>query len=273
MADGVTAKRKRDDAEDVAECVPKRIVLDEEGHSEGACQDECANTNSAPPVSEPFSPPQTKCSHFLLAKSGGKRGYVLTHFSPCQAQLVAEKMGGQPPLQPCYQDGSPIQASTPNGSRLKRSMHTRGIHLYDSAATSPKKCSYTPTSSMQAPRFAPLERLSGLIVLDKKRLEKFLGVRQGWQTTQQGVMGMSAAEAARYAGVEVQGEFHWLHLFAFSMGGQDGREPNEAQNLIVGTAGANGQHLRVEDTIKNLVSRHRCIYVSYTIDPAQAVLK
>jgi hypothetical protein len=50
------------------------------------------------------------------------------------------------------------------------------------------------------------------------------------------------------------------------MGGEDGIDPNVPENLILGTAGANGFHLRAEETIKKLVREHGEIYVRYEMD-------
>lgn len=208
-------------------------------------------------------------SHFLIQGTGGKVGYVLgPEFSPLTKAGIKAAVGFSP-LKQIFEEGS--QASTPNGTVLGRSAKTDVGSTYTLKATPPDRCTYNKTKARSdiTPSYAPLEELEGFIILDESRLDEFFGVRKGWSTTQGKVMRISAEEAAINAGVEVRGEFHWLHLFAFSMGGKNGVEPNEEQNLILGTAGSNGFHLRMEDVIKGLVRKYGQIYVRYSIDPNQ----
>ena len=91
--------------------------------------------------------------------------------------------------------------------------------------------------------------------LTAKDVENWSGVRKGWTPSQQGAMGkLSADDAARAAGVIVSGQYHWLHLVAFSMGGLDKRQPNVPENLLVGTEKVNMIHQVVERAAKKIAS-------------------
>ena len=209
-------------------------------------------------------------SHFLC-QSPGDFGYAPNALaSPATKEALRNSLGS--PLKvKLNKHGSPTKAVTSAGETLRRSAKTKIGYTYTAAANKPKRyrCSYNKVADAGEPKFAPLTRHSASIKLDESRLDKFLGVRKSWSTSIGKVMGMSAEEAAVASGVEVKGEFHWLHLFAFSMGGYDGVEPNEEQNFVLGTAGANGFHLRMEDTIKELVRKHGEIEVRYSMDPNQ----
>lgn len=211
-------------------------------------------------------------SWFLSTSPGNNFGYVPSlPTSPTTKELLKGRLGVQ--LMPVFNKyGSATKAIAPDGSLLRRSAKTNKINTYTASATKPNRCAYDKSKAKldSNPSYAPLKELDGFIILDESRLDDFFGARKKWSTTQGKVMGISAEEAAIAAGVEVQGQFHWLHLFAFSMGGKNGVEPNEEQNLILGTAGANGLHLRMEDTIKGLVRTHGQIYVRYSIDPMQS---
>ncbi|MCD6025575.1 MAG: rhsC2 [Solimicrobium sp.] len=212
-------------------------------------------------------------SSFLSQSPGGRFGYTISSLASPLTRLRLKEQLGTPLKVLLNKRGSPTKALTKDGTKLRRSAKTAAINTYTATATKSQRCGYVAAEAKAkasiSPTYSPLTRLEGFIILDKIRLEAFFGVRKKWSTTQAKVMGMTATEAARAAGVTVEGEFHWLHLFAFSMGGQDGLEPNEEQNLIIGSAGSNGFHLRMEDTIKNLVKKHDQIYVRYFIDPNQ----
>lgn len=211
-------------------------------------------------------------SHFLC-QSPGNSGYVPSLLSSPGTKMALRTRLGSPLRMILNKRGSPTKAMTNTGEVLRRSAKTQRGHTYTSAASKPKdkRCTFNKLAARTdiKCKFAPLTRFNGIISLNESRLNQFLGMRKNWPTSQRSVMGISAEDAARAAGIKVRGEFHWLHLFAFSMGGYDGLEPNDEQNLILGTAGANGFHLRMEDTIKELVRKHGEIEVRYSIDPTQ----
>jgi hypothetical protein len=92
------------------------------------------------------------------------------------------------------------------------------------------------------------------------------GKREEEETSQiQAMSGWSAREAAAAAGYPLPGSdkdplkgynwnWQWLHLIAYTMGGQDGLNPNVAGNLVAGTSLANGSMELVEALVKEAVS-------------------
>jgi hypothetical protein len=116
--------------------------------------------------------------------------------------------------------------------------------------------------------------------LDPRRVGIWAGQRRGELATaggkagsgekwrgQKAVMGMSAAEVvhgfnARAGGGMVIREdvpYQWLHLFAFSIGGLHGWDPQDQQNFVVGTQQANLYHNIFEAIAKDLAKTRKVI--------------
>ena len=64
--------------------------------------------------------------------------------------------------------------------------------------------------------------------------------------------------------------YEWLHLFAFSMGGQDSRNPQDPRNFVVGTQYANYYHLIWEKAAKTLAAKHNVLVQADAIDVVSA---
>ena len=81
---------------------------------------------------------------------------------------------------------------------------------------------------------------------------------ENWPDQQKQLGRMSAQEAAasfnRTGGVplDLRLPYEWLHLFAFSIGGQDNNNPQDPRNFVVGTQFANYYHLIFEKVAKDL---------------------
>ncbi len=89
--------------------------------------------------------------------------------------------------------------------------------------------------------------------VDLRRLNKWAGKRKGWRPDQKTAMGgLSARQAAAAAGFR-DGDWEWLHLIAFSMGGADNEQPNTPENLVAGTKESNSQHLALENEVKKAI--------------------
>src|SRR5262249_2823461 len=81
--------------------------------------------------------------------------------------------------------------------------------------------------------------------IDLTLLNKWSGKRKGFRPDQNTAMSNTSANVAAVAsfGDKAKGmEWQWLHLIAFTLGGDigDPLNPNTKNNLVCGTAGANG---------------------------------
>ncbi len=107
------------------------------------------------------------------------------------------------------------------------------------------------------PLSSPLPQLVnqvGSIQLTPKVINKFSGTRGQDGKSPNGVMnGKGAFEAAQAAGLNPTGNWAWLHLIAYSMGGQDGKNPDVPENLVAGTSASNIYHLAIESAAKKIV--------------------
>jgi len=95
-------------------------------------------------------------------------------------------------------------------------------------------------------------------VIDKALLNRWAGKRKGFKPDQNTAMsGTSAKLAAKERlGGEAEGkDWQWLHLIAFTLGGDTGdpSNPNTVANLVAGTAASNGHHLVIENLVKRLI--------------------
>lgn len=125
-------------------------------------------------------------------------------------------------------------------------------------------------------------------ILDQQRMTKwrhenrkkeaasgpFKGNKWPDQKAQMGKMSAQDAVYSYNATVDVGARlstsvpYEWLHLFAFSMGGHDDVNPQEAGNLVVGTQFANLYHAAFEKAAKALASEgHRVQVHSRPLDP------
>ena len=90
--------------------------------------------------------------------------------------------------------------------------------------------------------------------IDSKLLASWAGTR-AQAVSQAGVMGASAAVAAANAGFPINDprDLEWLHLIAYSLGGIGGNQPQQAPNLVAGTAECNTEMIVAEEMIKSAV--------------------
>lgn len=96
----------------------------------------------------------------------------------------------------------------------------------------------------------------------KARIGPYEARNMNWPD-QQAVLKMSAQDAVAAFKGEGGGPaldqtlpYEWLHLFAFSMGGQDALNPQDERNFVVGTQNANFYHLIFESIAKDLAETH-----------------
>ncbi|GGZ11482.1 eCIS core domain-containing protein [Streptomyces nitrosporeus] len=102
--------------------------------------------------------------------------------------------------------------------------------------------------------FTQATKTAGPVTVDQKVLNRWGGgKRDGHKPDQNGAMkGVSASEAAKASNM-ADGDWQWLHLIAFTMGGHDGTQPNAPENLAAGLAAANGHHLVLETLVKKMI--------------------
>lgn len=123
------------------------------------------------------------------------------------------------------------------------------------------------------PSFPPEVYSGQSTVLNKDQLHRWKHEKRG-QTAHVGpyqgakwpdqkkVMGMSAQQAVKSAidqgvmGLHQDKPYEWLHLFAFSMGGQDNYNPQDSRNFVIGSQYANFYHLIFERLAKELATDH-----------------
>ncbi|HJZ76840.1 MAG TPA: hypothetical protein VKE51_34140 [Vicinamibacterales bacterium] len=94
--------------------------------------------------------------------------------------------------------------------------------------------------------------------IDLKLLNKWSGQRKGHKPDQNAAMSNTSATnaAIKTFGTKAEGhEWQWLHLIAFTLGGDksDPKNPNTPENLVSGLAAANGHHLVIENLVKKLI--------------------
>jgi hypothetical protein len=123
--------------------------------------------------------------------------------------------------------------------------------------------------------FPPLPP-SGEILLTRARTRKWGGgARKDASTSQQAAMGnLSANTAAVMAGLNATGSYHWVHLFAYTMGGIVDIDPNVPDNLVVGTMASNMMHEKLEAKIKSLVDkRNEDVTIRYEVNVSDPLHK
>lgn len=94
--------------------------------------------------------------------------------------------------------------------------------------------------------------------IDLALLNKWSGKRKGFTPDQNAAMSNTSAKEAAltHFGLPAQtSDWQWLHLIAFTLGGDigDPQNPNTVANLVAGTAAANGHHLVIENLVKKLI--------------------
>jgi hypothetical protein len=119
--------------------------------------------------------------------------------------------------------------------------------------------------------------LSGSTMLDDERLSRWRHEKRGeiantglfkgqrWPTQQEQLGGSGAQDAVVSYNettsdkLPVDIPYEWLHLFAFSIGGLDNYNPQDARNFVVGTQHANYYHLIYERIAKDLAREHQVL--------------
>ncbi|MFF8919435.1 DUF4157 domain-containing protein [Streptomyces sp. NPDC015032] len=176
-----------------------------------------------------------------------------------------------PALKPAPGSATPDQVLLGNGTAM-----TRGAtYAFDSPdGTAHRMITYAKDMPAEIPDLAlppasapaPIAALGGLmpvtqatktagpVTVDQKVLSTWGGGRRdGHKPDQNGAMkGVSASKAAKESGM-ADGDWQWLHLIAFTMGGHDGKQPNAPENLAAGLAAANGHHLVLETLVKKMI--------------------
>jgi hypothetical protein len=150
--------------------------------------------------------------------------------------------------------GSPLRCDSPGGTGYNVGPGYSGLYMvhptYDSTFGIDMYGSNMPGKS-------PLPKLTvheGSIQLTKTVINSFSCIRSEEGASLSGVMkNQSAGDAARGFGMTVTGTWAWLHLIAYTMGGQDGINPDVPENLVAGTSESNIYHLAIESAVKKLV--------------------
>jgi hypothetical protein len=198
-----------------------------------------------------------------------ERSQLETNYSSLPFKIVE-------PRSPVDYDSYPPEVvHTPGGSNANRSGayggESPGRHFHGFAIYAPNFPDLLPLYTPGTP--TPLGKTpipcvgilkdSGWQSIDEQRLKRWAGERQGYKPSssmasgessgQNGAMGnISASEAAADSGYN-SGEWEWLHLIAFTLGGIGQTTINHPDNLVAGTVGANRVHKVIEDTIKKLL--------------------
>lgn len=181
----------------------------------------------------------------------------------------------EPRTPPNYGAYPPDVVHSPGGTEARRSAayggsspggSFYGVAIYSHDAPERKNIytTDTPTLLPKTPiPCADTPKDSGWQRIDRARLKRWAAERKtyrpsssaaaGESSGQNGAMGnISAKEAAADSGY-TSGEWDWLHLMAFTLGGIGETRINHPDNLVAGTLGANRVHKVVEDTVKKLI--------------------
>jgi hypothetical protein len=115
-----------------------------------------------------------------------------------------------------------------------------------------------------------LKATEGQISLTPKIVEAWSCERKSQGANLKTVMSnLTAKQAAEQGGVVVTGEWAWLHLIAYTMGGQDNVNPDVPENLVTGTHESNIYHLAIESAVRKLVKEeNRTLNVAWKLDGA-----
>jgi hypothetical protein len=150
--------------------------------------------------------------------------------------------------------GSPLRCDSPGGTEYDVGPGYSGLYMvhptYDSTFGIDMFGSNLPGKST-LPKLTAHE---GTIQLTPKVINSFSCTRKSEGANLFSVMSnQSAEDAAKGAGIPVTGNWAWLHLIAYTMGGQDGINPDVPENLVAGTHESNIYHLAIESAAKKLV--------------------
>jgi len=253
-------------------------------HNKGFCNQFDANllSDSSSEKSDrilpvPFTPPkETNPPYFSVENSGKFSGFAFKEHVTPERRKITEKELGLSSLNVEYNErGSPYKAFIQDGDEfveLLPSMKTEDFYTFASLNKSRPRDIYNPLhKSTLKPSFAEFTRFSGSVVVTQKEIGYWAGKRKNYKPTQRQSMGnLKATDLAKAAGVEVTGQYHHTHLIRFGFTPINGK-PNDDQNIIVATAGANFQHLMLEDTAKALVTQHGSVVITFDIPRDQEV--
>lgn len=151
-------------------------------------------------------------------------------------------------------NGSPYRLDSPGGTGYDVGPGYSGLYMvhptYDSTFGIDMYGSNMPGKS-KLPRLTITE---GSIQLTPVVINSFSCTRKENGANLYGVMSnQSAKDAALGAGIPATGDWAWLHLIAYTMGGPDGKNPDVPENLVAGTSESNIYHLAIESAAKKLV--------------------
>lgn len=228
-------------------------------------------------IPTPFTPPRNiRQPNFAMESSGKFSGFAFKEHVTPERRKITEKETGTSSLQVQYnENGSPYKAFMKNGDELVElmlSMKTDDLYTFVSSGSLRPRDVYNPLKRSELkPSFAEFTRFSGSVVVTKKEIAYWAKKRKSYTPKQGQSMGnCKATDLARKAGVKVTGQYHHTHVIRFGFTPIKGK-PNDVQNLIVATAGANFQHLMLEDTAKALITQHGSVVISFDIPPDQEV--
>jgi hypothetical protein len=164
--------------------------------------------------------------------------------------------------------GSPRRAQSPGGTDYDVGPRYGSLYMIHPTYNSTfgvNSFGTAPTNSSPLPK---LNVHSGEIILTGTLINTWSCTRQKDGANLSGVMSkLSAFQAATQGGVTATGDWAWLHLIAYTMGGQDGRNPDVPENLVAGTAASNIYHLAIESAAKRVVTETgRSVKVSWQLD-------
>ena len=223
--------------------------------------------------------PRALLSLMGAASSPSKRGVtVLSARSPMR---IASTVQGPHHLWPHDVDlSSPLRGAgttsvrkrTPNHTRLKRKrlikredekgLDTISIFLPEDKATRFEETLPTRVpDSLQGITLNPIHaHLPNWVPITLKKLTKIDKIKSKRTsprlTDQNTIMGMPASKAAECAGFPIGQDhtWHWCHLYAHSLVGDDGQI---VSNLVLGTKEANAEMTLVELVIRKILQAHK----------------
>jgi hypothetical protein len=199
-------------------------------------------------------------------RTGGERiGFVFRdgmkpadqHYTQIKAGFSQKRDIFSPERTEFSDTGTPLRAFSPGGTGYEAGPSYGNFLMLHSTYETPwdsfdQYGTNQPLLKQPQPAFKRLAKTTDAITITPKIVQQMSGTRQQEGKNTGSVMGMSALEAAQKANINPTGEWAWMHLIAYALGGINGY-PDVPGNLIAGTHECNIHHLVAESAVKKLI--------------------
>lgn len=148
--------------------------------------------------------------------------------------------------------------TSPGGTERRMHMYGVGANPYQAPLSPNFSTAPTTATTFSLKPFVGNFKHAASPEIDLPLLNKWSGKRKGFTPSQNAAMSNTSAKdaAIKTFGTKAEGhDWQWLHLIAFTLGGDtsNAANPNTPENLVSGLAEANGHHLVIENLVKKLI--------------------